>query len=691
MALSKDLAVGQSASVAMEATRLASEACDAIKTSRESIRAALRDMGAASDISEASRPVRTRPPQQERPVLGRLEPPGRRAMAPMWPQPPPSQGWTAAPQFTGADWQQRPPPMRAVSGNMGPTWPPPRTPATSVWLPEEALPRPRMREEEGELSTLMRGMMNAQANDSGWPTFSGKYVEYPRFRKEWWAYRQTYHGHVRHELVCRSLKEKSLASHVRSLVNDIDDLREAWDTLNTCYDRPDKYISEALDPVIKFRSYKAFDSGAIREFYSLLRAAMMGARKAGLLGRLINDQTLPGILARMPPTDWRQWAKERPNWMREVTEEALWSFVDQKWRDALNVAAAEPTAWGAGSGGKTTFQDSNRKEPTKPAKAGAAAVHVAGAEGRRPRPNDGGRMCVFKGVMGCTGTHPPWLCKGFGRLPAKEREKLIVDNKLCPFCLLHEKDNPCGAKQRAVSVACTATGCQGKHAQKLHEFLKDVFREERRVHVVQEDNEWEESEEAWELGEAEAMIVGTVHQEVEHTWQDACDAWATQVEQVEAEVYRVEVSEMESELSGGGQCKKADRGDQGSEQSEMEGGLLVEGEEREYVLELLMREVPPSQPSGAPSPKVEVNTLKGKKKRNLGKKLRKKLKMARGAAMKEPRRERVADPVKNGEERMASSLSHSPEAKGRGLAGGGREKRGQAPATPPTSGGECSG
>jgi hypothetical protein len=43
----------------------------------------------------------------------------------------------------------------------------------------------RRREEEGELSVLMRGMMNAQANDNGWPTFSGKFVEYPRFRKEW--------------------------------------------------------------------------------------------------------------------------------------------------------------------------------------------------------------------------------------------------------------------------------------------------------------------------------------------------------------------------------------------------------------------------------------------------------------------------------------------------------------------------
>jgi hypothetical protein len=583
-----------------------------------------------------------------------------------------------------------PPPMRATAGNVGPAWPPLHTPAASAWLPAESLPRPRMREEEGELSTLMRGMMNAQANDSGWPTFSGKSVEYPRFRKEWWAYRQTYHGHVCDELVCRSLKEKSLASHVRLLVNDIDDLREAWDTLNTCFDRPDKYISEALDPVIKFRSYKAFDSGAIREFYSLLRAAMMGAKKAGLLGRLINDQTLPGILARMPPTDWRQWAKERPNWMREATEEAFWNFVDQKWRDALNVAAAEPPAWGAGGGGRVTFQDSGRKEAAKPAKAGAAAVHVTGTDGRRPRQGDGGRVCVFKGVMGCTSTHPPWLCKAFGKLPAKEREKLIVDNKLCPFCLLHDKDKLCGAKQRTVSVACMASGCKGRHAQKLHDFLKDVFREEGRVHVVQEDDEWEESKEAWELGEAEAMIVGTVQQEVEHSWQDACDAWAAQNEEMEAGVHQVGMSGTGEGAARKDQCKKVDGADQDSEQPEME-GLLVEGEEREYILELLMRKAPPSQPTGIPSPKVEVNTLKGKKKRNLGKKLRKKLKLSKGVTVKEPRKEGRADPVGSGEGRVASDPSHSPEAKGRGLAGGGRENRGQTAAPSSTSGGECSG
>jgi hypothetical protein len=261
--------------------------------------------------------------------------------------------------------------------------------------------------------------MGAQANDSGCPTFSGKYVEYPRFRKEWWAYRQTYHGHVQDELVCRSLKERSLASNVHLLVNDIDDLREAWDTLDTCFDRPEKYISEVLDPVVKFRSYKAFDNGAIREFYSILRAA----RKAGLLNRLINDQTLPSILAKMPPADWRQWAKERPAWMREAIEEAFWNFVDQKWRDALNVAAAEPPAWGTGGSGRAAPQDGWKRggmaEATKVLKA---TVHVAGIDGKRHRQGGDGMPCyappvALQGVRKATRQGAREVDKGQPALP----------------------------------------------------------------------------------------------------------------------------------------------------------------------------------------------------------------------------------------------------------------------------------
>jgi hypothetical protein len=106
MAVSKDLVVGQSAGVAMEATRLASEACNAIKASRESIRAALRELGAASDISEASRPTRAQLPPSARPVVGNIDPEwamGARPAASAWFQRPP-QAWPAEPRPVASGW-----------------------------------------------------------------------------------------------------------------------------------------------------------------------------------------------------------------------------------------------------------------------------------------------------------------------------------------------------------------------------------------------------------------------------------------------------------------------------------------------------------------------------------------------------------------------------------------------------------
>jgi hypothetical protein len=135
MALSRSLMVGQVASIATEANRLASDAGEAIKSSRETIKAALRGLGAASDISEVSGPTRAPRPPSTRPVLGDL-----------------NAGWA-----TGS----RP----AASG-----WPPYCTPATTTWPPPEFAPRPRMGGAGNELTALMQGLMGAQANDSGWPT-----------------------------------------------------------------------------------------------------------------------------------------------------------------------------------------------------------------------------------------------------------------------------------------------------------------------------------------------------------------------------------------------------------------------------------------------------------------------------------------------------------------------------------------
>jgi hypothetical protein len=287
--------------------------------------------------------------------------------------------------------------------------------------------------------------------------------------------------------------------------------------------------------------------------------------------------------------------------------------------------------------------------------------------------------------MGCTGTDPPWFCRSFGKLPAKEREKLIVDNKLCPFCLLHDKDKLCGAKQKPASVACTAPGCRGRHAQKLHDLLKDILREEGQVHVLQEDDGWEESEEAWELGGAEGMIVGAVRQEELYSWQDACEAREAQDGEMEASVHQVRANGVEI---GQGE-KDVHEGISADEQSEAEAeGLLVEGEEREYVLELLMREVSPNLQAGVHPARVELATLKGKRKRNLGKK---RLKMAKSTAIKEPKKEGKADAAERRRGQATTDLTRKPEAKGGGPGDKEQEERSWPTAPMPTSGGECSG
>jgi hypothetical protein len=77
----------------------------------------------------------------------------------------------------------------------------------------------------------------------------------------------------------------------------------------------------------------------------------------------------------------------------------------------------------------------------------------------------------------------------------------------------------------------------------LHDFLKDVFREESQVHMVHGEDGWEESEEAWELGEEEMMIVGTVQQEEVCSWQDVCESWAEQDEETVARVHQVRLDQ----------------------------------------------------------------------------------------------------------------------------------------------------
>ncbi len=81
---------------------------------------------------------------------------------------------------------------------------------------------------------------------------------------------------------------------------------------------------------IKFKKYKLFNNMAVRDFYSLLRPIILGAKSAGLLNVLINSRTLSIIMGKMPAMDWKQQAMDQACVDAEGLQGAFENFMEQK-------------------------------------------------------------------------------------------------------------------------------------------------------------------------------------------------------------------------------------------------------------------------------------------------------------------------------------------------------------------------
>jgi hypothetical protein len=283
------------------------------------------------------------------------------------------------------------------------------------------------------------------------------------------------------------------------MVSHLDDLREMWETLNTCYERPEKYMEEALRPIVDFRRYKITDSAAVREFYSLLRAAVKGAKGIGRLGLLINDQTIPRIMSKMSYTDWKEWATKRPDWMQQDVAATFERFVERKWQDALNVAAAEPVSWSTGrekinpSGGTLDRTAPISKGMLKV--TGAVNVIEQRAPSRSHSPSwdvSFGRKCRAQNLIGCDGDHVLLKCDKLLRMELSERKEILEKSGLCLFCLKHAAELECYGRGGLSKPRCTQTGCDGEHTPGVHKLMGE---ECASVNFIAEDeSEWEEDE-----------------------------------------------------------------------------------------------------------------------------------------------------------------------------------------------------
>jgi hypothetical protein len=223
--------------------------------------------------------------------------------------------------------------------------------------------------------------------------------------------------------------------------------------------------------------------------------------------------------------------------------------------------------------------------------------------------------------------------------------------------------------------------------------------------VVHGDDGWEESEEAWELGEEEMMIVGTVQQEDDCSWQDASKSWLGQNEEVTTGVYQVGTCQSadEAPLEAEGAVKHPPAG-HWEEAEVMEDGwqapgpgdLLIEGEEGEYFLELLMREVLPGEPKmdqpagGEEDPKSKTALARRKVKKKNKKKDSKGNKVAIEDGVQREE-ESTVSPTDKQRKQAAPDLLSNQEAKGTGLIKDDRTATEPRSRSTTTARGECSG
>ncbi len=202
------------------------------------------------------------------------------------------------------------------------------------------------------------------------------------------------------------------------------------------------------------------------------------------------------------------------------------------------------------------------------------------------------------------------------------------------------------------------------------------------------------------------MIVGTVQQEDDCSWQDASKPWVEQDEEIAVIVYQVGTCQSADGVptKTGEEAAKQPSTGQRKEAEVMENGwqapgpddLLLEGEEGEYFLELLMRKALPERPKadwligGKEDSRGKTAPARGKdKEKNKKKALKENKAVAESGAQREEKS--AAGLTNNQGKQAAPDLLSNPEAKGRGLVTGNQTEEEPMPRSKTTPRGECSG
>jgi hypothetical protein len=226
-------------------------------------------------------------------------------------------------------------------------------------------------------------------------------------------------------------------------------------------------------------------------------------------------------MGKMPYTYWKEWATRRPEWMQEDLGSAFEGFVERKWQDALNIAAAEPSPWGT-ERERTNPGKGPLDKPPHPSKGAPKMSGVVNVVNQQTPPRSrsptwdvsSGRKCRAQYLVGCDRDHVLLQCTKLLELNLDKRKEVLKQSGLCLYCLKHAAEVECYGQGGFSKPKCAQAGCDGEHAVSVHKLLGK--NDASMNLVVEGEYESEEDEEWW---------VGTVRMEEEEGRRRAQRRW----------------------------------------------------------------------------------------------------------------------------------------------------------------------
>jgi hypothetical protein len=179
-------------------------------------------------------------------------------------------------------------------------------------------------------------------------------------------------------------------------------------------------------------------------------------------------------------------------------------FVERKWHDALNIAAAEPASW-RGDGEKVS---SGARPPDGTAAAGRGVLKITGAvnvveQGAPPRsPSPSSevsfrRKCRARNLIGCDGDHVMLQCKKLMSLELSERKEVLKKSGLCTICLKHAAELECYGRGSMSKPRCVHPGCDGEHTPSVHKLMGEESAGVNLVAEGESEDEDKDEDEGW--------------------------------------------------------------------------------------------------------------------------------------------------------------------------------------------------